>query len=71
LPTKSKCTHWYWLIDPEALTLIEFRLAGHGHYAVHAGIERGQVFRPGLFPGLEIDLCRRMGEAVEEEEKVP
>jgi Uma2 family endonuclease len=49
---------WYWLIDPEALTIIEFRLAEHGHYAIHAGVERGQVFRPGLFPGLEIDLCR-------------
>lgn len=53
---------WYWLIDPEALTVLEFRLGEHGHYAVNARVERGQVFRPGLFPGLEIDLCRLLGE---------
>jgi len=56
---------WYWLIDPEALTVIEFRLGEHGHYVINAGVERGQVFRPGVFPGLEIDLGRLLGEEKE------
>ena len=53
---------WYWVIDPEALTFIEFHLAAHGHYAVNAGIEPGHVFRPELFPGLEIDLVQLLGD---------
>jgi Uma2 family endonuclease len=52
---------WYWLIDPESLTILEYHLAEHGHYAIQAGIERGQVFRPGLFPGLEIHLGALLG----------
>ncbi|MBI2876947.1 MAG: Uma2 family endonuclease [Candidatus Tectomicrobia bacterium] len=53
---------WHWIIDPEALTILEYRLAKDGHYMVHTAVERGQVFRPGLFPGLEIDLCALLGE---------
>jgi len=59
---------WYWVIDPEALTILEYRLAEHGHYAVQSSVDRGQVFRPALFPGLEIDLGALMGEAVTLEE---
>jgi Uma2 family endonuclease len=51
---------WYWVVDPEALTIIEYCRTNEGLYVVHAGIEPGQVFRPGLFPGLEIDLEERV-----------
>jgi Uma2 family endonuclease len=58
---------WYWVIDPEALTILEYHLAEHGHYAVQSSIDHGQVFRPALFPGLEIDLGALLGEAAESE----
>jgi Uma2 family endonuclease len=60
---------WYWIVDPEALRILEYRLEEHGHYAVQSVVKRGQIFRPGLFPGLEIDLAALMGEGVETEEE--
>ncbi|HIE25950.1 TPA: Uma2 family endonuclease [Candidatus Poribacteria bacterium] len=53
---------WYWLIDPDELTVIEYHLAESGRYEVTACVETGQVFCPGVFEGLEIDLAALMGE---------
>ncbi|MFQ6039864.1 MAG: Uma2 family endonuclease [Candidatus Poribacteria bacterium] len=53
---------WYWLIDPDELTVIEYHLAESGRYEVMACVETGQVFRPDVFEGLEIDLAALMGE---------
>ena len=53
---------WYWLIDPEQLTVIEYHLAESGRYEVTACVETGQVFCPGVFEGLEIDLAAMMGD---------
>jgi Uma2 family endonuclease len=46
---------WYWIVDPEARTLLELQLVG-GAYAPVALHESGATFRPGLFPELAIDL---------------
>ena len=48
---------WLWIVDPEAGTIEEFRLAGDAYQlpARHAGAEG---FEPGLFPGLVIPLGR-------------
>jgi Uma2 family endonuclease len=53
---------WYWLIDPDELTVIEYHLAESGRYEVTACVEMGQVFRPGVLAELEIDLAALMGE---------
>ena len=53
---------WYWLIDPDELTVIEYHLSGSGRYEVLACVETGQMFHPGVFEGLEIDLVELMGE---------
>ncbi|MBM3236861.1 Uma2 family endonuclease [Candidatus Poribacteria bacterium] len=55
---------WYWLIDPDELTVIEYHLSESGRYEILACVETGQVFRPGVFEGLEIDLVELMGEKV-------
>jgi len=60
---------WYWVVDPEELTSLEYHLAEHGHHQVNAGVERGQVFQPGLFPGLEINLAALLGGATAPEKK--
>jgi Uma2 family endonuclease len=51
---------WYWLIDPEQLTVIEYHLAESGRYEVMACVETSQVFCPGVFEELEIDLAALM-----------
>lgn len=58
---------WYWLIDPDELTVIEYHLSESGRYEILACVETGQVFRPGVFEGLEIDLVELMGENVKSE----
>ncbi len=45
---------WYWTLDPDGPSLIERRREPEG-YTVAQAITGG-VFRPALFPGLEIDL---------------
>jgi len=59
---------WYWLIDPDELTVIEYHLSESGRYEILACVETGQVFRPGVFEGLEIDLVELMGENVKSDE---
>jgi Uma2 family endonuclease len=53
---------WYWLIDPDELTVIEYHLSESGRYEVLVCVETGQVFRPGVFEGLEINLVELMDE---------
>jgi Uma2 family endonuclease len=50
---------WYWLIDPVELTIEEYHLS-NGRYVCAASVAAGEVFRPGLFEGLEIDLQTMM-----------
>jgi len=45
----------YWLVDPDARTLEALALA-EGAYRVEAALEEDAVFRPRLFPDLEIPL---------------
>jgi Uma2 family endonuclease len=59
---------WYWLIDPDELTVIEYHLSESGRYEVLACVETGQMFRPGVFEGLEIDLVELIGEKVKRDE---
>jgi Uma2 family endonuclease len=45
----------YWLLDPKTESLEAYRLAGQGYEMVgHHG--PGSVFRPALFPGLDIPI---------------
>ena len=46
---------WYWLIDRETFIIEEYHARPEG-YVRTAGTDAGEVFRPGLFPGLEINL---------------
>lgn len=46
---------WYWIIDPENLTIEEYHAEANG-YLRTASIESGQVFRPKIFPRLEVNL---------------
>jgi Uma2 family endonuclease len=60
---------WYWLIDPQEVSVEEYHLR-EGDYIRKASVAAGEVFRPGVFPGLEIDLAALVAppsEAAEEE----
>jgi Uma2 family endonuclease len=46
---------WYWIVDPEALTIEEYHAEEKG-YLRTASVAEGESFRPGLFPELEINL---------------
>lgn len=46
---------WYWIVDPSDYTVEEYHLTPEG-YLRTGGVRAGQVFRPRLFPGLELDL---------------
>jgi len=47
---------WYWIIDSENLVIEEYRATPEG-YARKASVASGEEFRPGLFPGLVINLA--------------
>ena len=51
---------WYWIVDPEAMVLWEYRLEG-ASYAACSKAEGDGVFQPALFPGLSIPLARLWG----------
>lgn len=55
---------WLWLIEPETLTIEEYR-AQNGHYVALARVAAGEVCRPALFPELEINLQTLIGAASE------
>ena len=46
---------WYWIVDPDTESLEEFQLDGARYRQVTIA-DRNDVFRPGLFPGLEVPL---------------
>jgi Uma2 family endonuclease len=46
---------WYWLIEPDDLTIEELELTERG-YLVAQTVAPGQLFTPTLFPALTIDL---------------
>ncbi|HXF06837.1 MAG TPA: Uma2 family endonuclease [Blastocatellia bacterium] len=46
---------WYWIVDPDALTIEEYHAEEKG-YLRTASVSEGETFQPGLFPGLEINL---------------
>lgn len=52
---------WLWLIDPFTLAIEEYRHTSE-HYLRTASVLKGQVFRPKLFPDLEINLLTLVGE---------
>jgi Uma2 family endonuclease len=54
---------WYWLVDSQSLAIEEYRLMPEGYLAV-ARVATGEVFRPQLFPELDVNLAELMGEAV-------
>ncbi|HIE53261.1 MAG TPA: Uma2 family endonuclease [Armatimonadetes bacterium] len=58
---------WYWLVDPDDLSLEEYQLTPQG-YVGRGRVEAGEVFRPGLFPGLEINLQTLLAGRLEEAE---
>jgi Uma2 family endonuclease len=45
---------WYWIVDPQTLEIEEYQAMPQG-YLRTASVEAGDTFRPGLFPGLEIN----------------
>ncbi|MBI3920360.1 MAG: Uma2 family endonuclease [Armatimonadetes bacterium] len=51
---------WYWIIDPNVLGVEEYHRLGE-HYVRTATVAEGEVFRPGVFEGLEINLAEIVG----------
>jgi Uma2 family endonuclease len=47
---------WVWIVEQESLTIEENQWTAEGYVRI-GGARSGQVFRPRLFPGLEIDLA--------------
>jgi Uma2 family endonuclease len=45
----------YWIVDPETKALEPMRLGAHG-YTPEGSYRPGSIFRPELFPGLEIPI---------------
>jgi Uma2 family endonuclease len=61
---------WYWLVDSHDLGIEEYRATPQG-YLRTASVEAGDTFRPGLFPGLEINLQALLEEGREDLEDRP
>jgi Uma2 family endonuclease len=53
---------WYWIVDPALLIIEEYQITPDG-YLRTGGAAAGEVFRPRLFPELEINLRTLMGGA--------
>lgn len=51
---------WHWLIDPHTLAIEEYRLTPDG-YVRAASVAAGEVFSPGIFPRLQINLADILG----------
>jgi len=51
---------WYWIIDPDVLGIEEYHLVEQ-HYVRTATVAEGEVFHPGVFQELEIDLAAIVG----------
>jgi Uma2 family endonuclease len=52
---------WVWLVDQDSLGIEEYRWTAEGYLRV-SGALAGQVFKPKLFAGLEVDLRTLMEE---------
>jgi Uma2 family endonuclease len=46
---------WYWIADPAAKVVEEYRLVGNGWQLEG---RHGEVFTPGIFPALAVDVTR-------------
>ncbi|MCL4861614.1 MAG: Uma2 family endonuclease [Caldilineaceae bacterium] len=57
---------WYWLIEPEDLTIEELEWTERG-YLVAQTVAPGQLFTPAIFPDLALDLPTLIGEPVKVE----
>ena len=51
---------WYWLIDPITLVIEEYRYTTEG-YVRTASVDAGEMFSPGVFPGLVLNLADLLG----------
>lgn len=47
---------WVWFVDPERTTFEELRWTASGYEVTRTTVP-GELFRPAVFPGLEIDLA--------------
>ncbi len=52
---------WYWIIDPNTLTLEEFQFMPDGT-TLSTVNDTGEDFQPAVFPGLTLNLAALMGE---------
>ena len=59
---------WYWLVT-QSLEIEEYHWTPQG-YVRAASVAAGEVFRPQVFPGLEIDLRELLGDEEEASEKI-
>lgn len=51
---------WYWIVHPDDFTIEEYRYTPDGYLRTQT-ILAGQIFHPGRFPGLEINLQTLIG----------
>jgi Uma2 family endonuclease len=51
---------WYWIVNPDDLWIEEYRHTPAG-YVVAQSMPPGEIFAPGLFPELRIDLAALLG----------
>lgn len=51
---------WYWIVDQETLEIEEYRWAESG-YELRGRVSSGEVFRPEVFPEMEINLAANLG----------
>lgn len=51
---------WVWLVDQDTLAIEEYQWTPEG-YLWLAGVAPDELFHPGLFPGLAIDMGRLLG----------
>ena len=58
---RDEGVEWYWLIDSQTLDVEEYHLEG-GRYVCTSRHAGGSVFRPLVFPELEIDFAALMAE---------
>jgi Uma2 family endonuclease len=51
---------WYWIVNPDDLWIEEYHYSPAG-YVVAQSVPPGEIFAPGLFPELRIDLAVLLG----------
>lgn len=58
---------WLWLVDADDLLIEEYRLTPDGYLRAQT-IAPGELFRPGLFPDLTLNLAELLGRPVPDSE---